>query len=258
MNSSCRESKIIRSADVSFKGKITLKNNIPSKVKLEEHKSLDEELIKKEEELRLKILEAESKYKEILLKADEENLSIIEESKNKASEIEKKAYEEGYSQGIKNGYEDGYKEAYEDNIEKAKIDSNEIIKNADNILEEAKNYVVEYMKDNKERILSLSVSIAEQVLREKFTDKSSMDKIMISAIEEYELKDNFIIKANSIYKGSLQKQIIELKENYKINSDVFVLGDESVEEGNAIIETSKGRLIIGVDSVLKEIKEELL
>ncbi|WP_042275358.1 FliH/SctL family protein [[Clostridium] dakarense] len=258
MNLSCKESKIIRSADVSLKGKITLKNNIISKVKIEEQKSLEEELTKKEEELKNRILEAENQYKEILSKANEESLSIIEESKNKASEIEKKAYDQGYNQGTKNGYEDGYKEAYEDNIEKAKIDAENILRNADNVLEEAKDYAIEYLKENKNHILSLSVSIAEQVLREKFTEVSSMDNMILNVIEEYELKENFIIKTNSIYKESLQKQVLELKESYKINSDVFVLGDESVEQGNAILETSKGKLIIGVDSVLKEIKEELL
>lgn len=256
MSLSC--SKIIQSKDVSIKGKVTLKNNIISKVKIEEQKNIENELTKKEEELRIKIAQAESKYSEILSKANEESLSIIDEAKIKALEIEKKAYEQGHSQGIKNGYEDGYKEAYEDNIEKAKIDSKEIISNANKVLDEAKRYVVEYMKENKGRILSLSVSIAEQVLREKFKDTSSMNKIIDSVIEEYELKDKFIIKVNSIYKKSLENQIIKLKENYKINSDVFVLADEFIEEGNAIIETSKGRLIIGVDSVLNEIKEELL
>lgn len=258
MNSLCRESKIISSEDVSVRGKITLQNNIISKVKIEEQKNLEEELAKKEEELKNKILEAENKYKEIISKANEESLNIIEESKNKVSEIEKNAYEQGYSQGSKNGYEDGYKEAYEENVEKAKTDAESILNNANNVLEEAKNYVVEYLKANKNQILGLSVSIAEQVLREKFTETSFMDNMILNVIEEYELKENFIIKTNSIYKESLQKQILELKESYKINGDVFVLSDESVEQGNAIIETSKGKLIIGVDSVLKEIKEELL
>ncbi|MBO3445069.1 hypothetical protein [Clostridium sp. CCUG 7971] len=258
MNLSFKESKIIRSSDVSVKGKIILHNNIISKVKIEEQKNIEEELTKKDEELKSKILEAENKYKEMLSKANEESLNIIEESKNKASEIEKNAYEQGYNQGSKNGYEDGYKEAYEDNVEKAKTDAENILKNANNVLEEAKNYVIEYLKENKKQILELSVSIAEQVLREKFTETSFMDNMILNVIEEYELKENFIIKTNSIYKESLQKQILELKESYKINGEIFVLGDESVEQGNAIIETSKGKLIIGVDSVLKEIKEELL
>ncbi|MGX4600745.1 FliH/SctL family protein [Faecalimicrobium sp. JNUCC 81] len=258
MNSLCRESKIISSEDINVRGKITLQNNIISKVKIEEQKNLEEELVKKEEELKNKILEAENKYKEMISKANEESLNIIEESKNKVSEIEKNAYEQGYSQGSKNGYEDGYKEAYEENVEKAKTDAESILNNANNVLEEAKNYVVEYLKANKNQILGLSVSIAEQVLREKFTETSFMDNMILNVIEEYELKENFIIKTNSIYKESLQKQILELKESYKINGDVFVLSDESVEQGNAIIETSKGKLIIGVDSVLKEIKEELL
>lgn len=259
MSLSYSNSKIIKAEHVIFRGKKTLKSNISNQ---NEEKivdvNLEEEFIKREEEIRLKLIEAENRYEEIIKTAQDERLKIIEDSKNEALDIEKKAYEKGHSQGVKNGYEDGYKEAYEDNIEKAKIEANKIIENANDILFEAKEHVTNYMKENKENILNLSISIAEKVLKEKFTDISYMDNMLINIIEEYELKENFVIKVNPLYKESLDKQIIELKESYKVNGDVFVLGDESIEEGNAVIDTLKGKLIIGIDCVIDKVKEELL
>ena len=85
-----------------------------------------------------------------------------------------------------------------------------------------------------------------------------MNNLITNVIEEYELKENFVIKVNPLYKESLDKQILELKENYKLNGDVFVLGDEYLNEGNAIIDNTKGSLIIGIDSVMEKVKEELL
>ena len=261
MNSSYKNSKIIKGNDVIVIGKKTLRNSI-NRLPQEEVKVVnevqDEEFIKREEEIKLKLIEAEKRYEQIIKDAQEESFKIIEASKGEASGIEKKAYEQGHSQGLKNGYEDGYKEAYEDNIEKAKLKASEIIQNANDTLFEAKEHVISYMKENKEHILDLSISIAEQVLREKFNDISSMDNILINIIEEYELKENVVVKVNPLYKESLDNQIIELKKNYKVNGDVFILSDESIEQGNAVIDTLKGRLIIGIDCVLDKIKEELL
>lgn len=261
MNLSYKNSKIIKSDDVIVIGKKTLKSSI-SKLAQEEvtvvNEAQEEEFIKREEEIKLKLIEAKNRYEEIIKAAQEESFKLIESSKSEALGIEKKAYEQGHSQGLKNGYEDGYKEAYEDNIEKAKLEASEIIQNANDTLFEAKEHVLSYMKENKERILSLSISIAEQVLREKFNDTSSMNNILINIIEEYELKENVVVKVNPLYKESLDNQIIELKESYKVNGDVFILGDESIEQGNAVIDTLKGRLIIGIESVLDKIKEELL
>ena len=60
------------------------------------------------------------------------------------------------------------------------------------------------------------------------------------------------------YIKDLDKQILELKENKVIDKDVFILSDESIDKGNAVIESVNGRLIIGIDDVLGKIKEELL
>ena len=104
----------------------------------------------------------------------------------------------------------------------------------------------------------MGISIAEKVLRRNFEDEESMDLLILDVIKEYELKENFVIRVNPIYKESLDKQILELKENNLINKDVFILSDEAVDKGNALIESLNGKLVIGIDDVIGKIKEELL
>ncbi|MGL6105062.1 FliH/SctL family protein [Romboutsia sp.] len=253
-------SSVIKKEDAVYGGKKKLKIN--TQVKTDEIEEVvdvpSEELIRIEEEIQEKLAQAELKYEETIKLAQEESLRIIEESKNQALDIEKKAYEEGHSQGVQNGYEDGYKEAYEDNIEKARTEADEIINNANNILFEAKEHVTNYIKEHQENIMKLSISIAEQALRSKFEDVTYIEELLLGVINEYELKENFVIKVNSMYKDSLDKQVIELKENYRLNGDVFVLEDDSIEAGNVIIDTVNGRLVMGIDAVLDKIKEELL
>ena len=98
--------KIIKAEDVIFKGKKTIKiNMVNSNEEIEIPMNIEEELMKKEEAIALKVKEAEEKYDEIVKSAEEEGLKIIETSKNNALDIEKKAYEQGHSQGVQNGYE---------------------------------------------------------------------------------------------------------------------------------------------------------
>jgi flagellar assembly protein FliH len=251
-------SKIVKSNDIMIKGQISL-NDI-----CEEEKNQNEEVEPQidvaqiEAELNQKVIDTQAKCDEILNDANMQSEKILEESKQKSLEIEKKAYEEGYQQGTKNGYEDGYKEAYEENIEKAKLESSQIIENANRVLLEANEKVLAYMKENKKNILAISVNIAKRVLGEYFKDESSMDSLLVDVIKEYELKENFVIRVNNLYKESIENQILELKKHNYVGDEIFVLLDDSIENGNAVIECEKARLVVGVDEVMSKIKEELL
>ncbi|MCG4715530.1 hypothetical protein L0P75_16000, partial [Faecalibacillus intestinalis] len=70
--------------------------------------------------------------------------------------------------------------------------------------------------------------------------------------------ENFVIRTNAIYIEKVNEQLNELKNQQLIKGESFILADDFIEPGNAIIETNKGRLIVGVDCVLEKVKEELL
>ena len=155
-------------------------------------------------------------------------------------------------------YEDGYKESYEQNIEKALKESEEIKQEGYNTLLNIKNEANSYIKENKESIINISISIAEQVLREKFKDVKLMEAMLNNVIAEYDLKNDLVIKVNPLYKEELQKNIDEEISKNNLSQKIFIIPDLGVEEGNAVIETESGKLIVGIDSVLDKVKEELL
>lgn len=260
MNSLCN---IIKSEDVKIVGIKTIKNfvdipQIESENVMANKLQIEEEILKKEAEIALKLEEANMTCENMINEARLESEKIKEISKDEALNIEKKAYEEGHAQGMKNGYEDGYKEVYEENIEKAKLESEEIITNANKILFESNKALASFMNENKSNILELSINIAEKFTRMKFEDSHVMNEMIEKVITDFELRDNFIIKINPFYKVSVKQQIYELKDNYKINKDVFVITDERIEKGNVRIETPKGAIEVGIDSILDKIKEELI
>ena len=136
----------------------------------------------------------------------------------------------------------------------AKTPSFPIINTLLNIKNEAKSYI----KENKESIINISISIAEQVLREKFKDVTLMEAMLNNIIAEYDLKKDLVIKVNPLYKEELQKNIDEEISKNNLSQKIFIIPDLGVEEGNAVIETESGKLIVGIDSVLDKVKEELL
>ncbi|WP_250673010.1 FliH/SctL family protein [Paraclostridium ghonii] len=248
---------IIKSDGIVFKGVKPL-NTITKESAKKEQTSDENEEEKVKEEIQEQLKQAKNTYDEVVEKAQLESEKIIQDAYKECDEIKKRAYEEGHNLGVKNGYEDGYKESYEDNIEKAKQESEDIINKSNSILIESKNQVLNYLKDNKKEIISLSIFIAEKVLKEKFEDMDSMNKIIENTIKEYEIKENFVIRSNAMYIESINEQLNDLKSKQLIKGEAFVLADEFIEPGNAVIETNKGRLIVGVDCVLDKIKEELL
>lgn len=257
------KNNIIKSEGVVFKGLKPLKTtqinkDTSSKETREEDEKINYDLKEIQQEIELEIENAKKMHEEIMQNTELEKSNIIQRAVEEANDIKKQAYEEGHSQGLQNGYEDGYKEAYEENIQKAKLESERITQEATDMLLDSKQKVTDYMKNNRNQIIELSITIAEKVLKDKFKEVDSMNKIIDYAIREYETKENFVIKVSSIYLENINAQIDILKNEKFIKGEAFVIADDSVSQGNAIIETNKGRLIVGVDSVLEKVKEELL
>ncbi|TQX73604.1 flagellar assembly protein FliH, partial [Clostridioides difficile] len=100
--------KIIKSKKALYKGVLDL--TIIDKVRVGESN------VNKENDCRFR----DEVIKEAIESAEIKKNEILEEAKINAQNIEKQAYEKGYSQGQKNGYEDGYKESYDEYTQKAK------------------------------------------------------------------------------------------------------------------------------------------
>lgn len=192
------------------------------------------------------------------LKLNELKEQIIEDARSKSKDIEKDAYIKGYDQGKKNGYEDGYKEAYTEYIDKAKEEALDIKKGADDLLFNSNKEFVSYLKDKNKEVVNLAIDIASSVLRKKFEDRESMNEILKNIISEYEQGSTFIVKCNSHYEDALREDIEIWKGELPLGKNIFVVADDSLEKGNAVIERENGRVILGIDCAIDKLKEELL
>ncbi len=189
------------------------------------------------------VLEAKRKKDEIMYKALEESQAM-----------EREAYEKGYAQGKENGYEDGKKEAIENILPQVERQAAETIKKADEILEGAKEDYIRYLESKKEDIIRLSIAIAEKVIRKKVTDEDGISEILEEGIRLSKGEENLVIKCNPKYVSSIKEHIPVWKASYSISGEIFVLPNEGVSLGNAIIEKASGKVEVGIDVSLKAIE----
>lgn len=200
----------------------------------------------------------EKQHEQILAQAESDKQKILNDAKRASIDIEKNAYEDGYSQGLKNGYEDGYKEAYNKALEETEAIVEAKIKEATEILLSSKSILTDYAMDNKSEILNLAVSIAEQVLAKEIEKSNSMDAIFENAILEIKDKKSLVIKINPKNKESMENKINALKDELSLTDDIHIISLSSVEEGDVIIESENGTILAGISVALENIKAELL
>lgn len=253
MSSLSRSNNVLRNKEIHIDGKVSLKVSSGGEIL-----SIPDRLIREREDIENKIKRAKEEYEKILIELEEQKEKILSEANEQAKIIEKKAYETGYEQGTKNGYEDGFKEAYEKNVDKAMADSEKIRSEGYSTLLEIQNQAEAYIIENKKDILQIGITIAEQVLRDKFEEKDAMNALLENVIKEFNQKKDLIIKVNPIYIEELQKRVKEMVEKFDLSQKIFVIPDGAIEKGSAEIETSGGRLTVGIDSVLEKVKAELL
>lgn len=70
-------------------------------------------------------------------------------------------------------------------------------------------------------------------------------------------EENLVIKCNPKYVSSIKEHIPVWKASYSIGGEIFVLPNEGVSLGNAIIEKASGKVEVGIDVSLKAIEEAL-
>ena len=232
-------------------------------------KSINEEDIYEEKNNEEEIIQAPKIDPEEIMKRYEDiGQRILQDAKNEKQAIllraqmdanisEKEAYEKGYEQGIKNGYDDGYKNAYDETIDSAKREAEEIIAKAESLLKSAHENYLKYLENKKKDVIRLALDIAENITKKELSHEDSMNAIIEEAFNISKGEDNVIIKSNAIHIEALKSQIEIWKISYGIKNEIFILEDNFMEPGNAILEKPSGVVKVGIDIGMEQIKKEI-
>ena len=206
-----------------------------------------EELLKRYEDIGERIIQDAKKEKQVITLRAEMDANVAE----------KKAYEKGYEQGSQNGYDDGYKKAYDETIDTAKAEAADIVNKAELLLKSAHENYALYLENKKADIVKLALEIAESIVRKELSQDSSMNSIVEEAFKISKGEDNVILKANSIHVEELKSEVERWKMSYGIKNEIFIITDDFMEPGNAILEKPSGIVKVGIDIGMEQIRKTL-
>lgn len=199
--------------------------------------------------------------KAIIQDSNRKKERIISEAYEKASSIEETAYKKGYTEGMEKGRKDGYDSAYEEgyrkNYAKAQKEGEAIRKKADDVLRKAVEEKNKYLKENEQKIKELILNSIENILRHEVRDTNSLNDVVFESLKQMRGTKTFIIKSREKYCGEFRKKVDMWKEQIPFKGDIFVIPDESVEDGSVVVERDNGKMIFSVDIACRKIEEIL-
>lgn len=198
----------------------------------------------------------------IIKKAKNEAESLIMESRRLAFEIEKDAYEKGHDQGDKNGYEDGFRKGYEEAVERVNRETEEAVKkyidDANEVLLKASEDYKNYLEAKEKDIIKLALNIAKIIANKEVTLPEGLHPLIEEVLNESKGEENLIIRCNPDHVEAINNKKEYYKNAYALKGDIFILEDPLMEPGNAILEKTTGKSVVGIDIAIEKLEEGLL
>lgn len=198
------------------------------------------------ENLAKTILEnARKQGEQIKAKAYEDASAIEYNAMQMAEQLKQEAYESAFSQGHEEGYNSG--------IEQVRMEGEAIIASATDLLINAKSEYEQYLQSKSEDIKELVITISRAVLKRELQSEEAINEMVFEALQQSKGAKNFIIRCSAQHVNKLREQIDNWKEQLGFFGDIFVLKDDTIELGNAVIDKGNGKIITGVDYALQRI-----
>lgn len=201
----------------------------------------------------------ENLAKTMIEDARKQREQILSSAYSEAERLSKEAYERAYQEGNQNGYNDGFNKAYEEgykiNLDKALQEGQIIRNNADSVLRSAVEEKERYLKEKENEIKDLIINCVESILKKEVKEKDGLNNIIFEALSKVKNTNTFIIKSNPVHCEEFKGKIELWKEQLPFRGDIFIIPDESMEEGSAVIERENGKIQVGANIALEKVRE---
>lgn len=189
--------------------------------------------------------------------------NILQNARAESEKIISKAFVDaadakiqGFNEGKMEGYENGYNQA----MVKAMADAEIVKAMADSILTAAKGEYNQYLIDKQQNIKDLIVSIAENILKREVVEKDALNEMIFNTLKAERNIKSYIIKSNSAHFATIEEQIEDWKRKLAFQGDIFVIEDNFLDDGTAVIEKDTGKSIVsiayGIERIIEAFQEE--
>jgi flagellar assembly protein FliH len=198
--------------------------------------------------------------KTILENARKQSEEIISRAYMEAVALKTQALETGTEQGYREGYKEGYEIAYNKGIDTAMEEAKIVKVEADSILMSAKEQYNAYLEEKEHHIKAIIISIAESILKREIKEPDALNEMVFHTLEAERNIKTYIIKVNKCHFDMMKDQVEIFKAKLAFQGDIFVIEDNLLDEGTAVIEKETGKSILsiayGMEKIVEVFQEE--
>ncbi|WP_175988983.1 flagellar assembly protein FliH [Bacillus sp. Marseille-Q1617] len=200
------------------------------------------------------ISDAKGKAERILEEASEERnriLNQIQQEKDNWVKEREQYIQEAYNAGFQQGEEEGMKKGYQDYTLR--------LKEAEDIVESNKQQYYSYLENAEKVIVSLAIASAEKIIGQKMNDDpETFLSIIKRGLKEVRELPEVQIHCHPSKHPLLMENKEEIEVIFPANVQCFIYANDDLDPKQSYIETNQGRIIVSIDSQLKELKLRLL
>lgn len=195
-----------------------------------------QELASIEEQQEKRIEEADNQIKEARSQWEEEKQKLIEEAQKK---------------GFQKGHEDGIREAFQQFESK--------LKEANHIIDIAKEDYHQTLEKQTESIVEISMTVANKILHQELKENPDyIMKLIQAAIEDVKLQPSITIIVYPDYYEEVHSHQDELQRLIGDSTKLSIHADANIRSTDCIIQYPHGQVETSVNTQLQKIREALM
>lgn len=187
-------------------------------------------------------------------KAEEILAQTAVESQNLKSEAMEKGRQEGYDAGFASGLEAGKEQVRQDMSDELSRSAQQ----ASQLLAHAQQDGHEMILNAKQQILELAVEVARKILANELEENSAAVLSMVrAALEKVRDQQEVSVRVHSVDYEFIMKSRHDLQALIGREQPILVQADNSVPQGNCLIDTTSGTVDARIDTQLDSIRKAL-
>jgi len=171
----------------------------------------------------------------------------------------KQSWEEERPERVQEAYDEGYGQGYEDGTNKANEAMAHSLQTANEVILHAKENARKYIDDQEAIILELGLTAAERIIGASLErDNELFVSIVRRGLKEAREMKEIKIYVSPTYYALITSNRDELAEMFPTDVPFMIFVNEDLEnDTDCFIETNHGRIVVGIDEQLNELRLKL-
>lgn len=219
---------------------------------------LDDEEDDGNHEARAKLAEAYTKSQQLMDEALKEKERLLLEAEADIAQMKEAAYQKAFEDGTQAGYAQGYQDGNDKGYNDGKDMSQQLIDQAKQSVSDAQLDIEQYVEEKKESLLSLSIHMAEKIVREQLDlTPDGILELVHPILHQLDQKEDYVsLTVHSSKRKDIRERIPYLEKNYP-GVRFVVLGDDNVDALGCVVESAHKVIDLQVKNQLEAMIEEM-